>query len=97
MPNWSPDVWDDFSVVGIAVAVAVATVFLVASGRLIPRSVHREVIAAKDRQLNNADTRAAKDADTIAVQAQAIAEKNAIESVTTHMLQSFREATERGS
>ncbi len=97
MFGWSPETWGDFGVVGILVVIVFLTALALTRGWIVPGPFHKEIIAAKDRELERANERSTKDAETIQVQAQTIADKNAIESVTTHLLQSFRESIERGA
>jgi hypothetical protein len=97
MPAWSPETWGDFSVVGVVVFIAILLWVGIAREWIIPGPAHRAIVASKDDELKRADARSTKDAETIHIQAQTIAEKNAVEAVTTHLLQSFRESVERGA
>lgn len=103
MPNWSPESWNSFGVVGLVVAMGFLTFLALSRGWIVLGPAHREIVAgkdselaSKDRELDRADARANKDAETINVQAQTIANNTAIQSLATHMLSSFREAAERG-
>ena len=94
--NWlNPTLWNNISVVGVIVAVAVYHITAYMRGWWVPGKYHREMLAIKDRQLDAADVRSAKDAETMHVQAQTIADSNARDVATTHLLQSVRELAER--
>ena len=93
MTLWNPSLWDDFGTVGIAVFVAVMIVVGVTRGWLVPRPLHREIIDGKNAALTELRERAKVDAETIRLQAQTIADRNAVEDTSIRMLQAFREAT----
>lgn len=89
---WAPENWDDFSVIGLIVALTVFHFWAYMTGRLVPGRHHREIVEARDRELEQASARAAQDAETIRIQAATIAEKNATEDATTRILAALREA-----
>lgn len=89
---WAPEHWDDFSTVGLLVFV-VAFHFLAYLRRwIIPGSHHREIVDARDREIEQAQLRAKEDAETIRIQAATIAEKNAAEAATNRVLAALKEA-----
>ena len=73
--------------------VAVMIVVGVTRGWLVPRPLHREIIDGKNAALTELRERAKVDAETIRLQAQTIADRNAVEDTSIRMLQAFLEAT----
>jgi len=89
---WSPELWDDFGVVGIVVALGVAHMVAYIRGWLIPGRHHREIIDGKDRALAELRDRSAIDAETIKLQAKTISERDVMEDATTRLMQAFHES-----
>lgn len=90
---WSPSMWDDFSILGFVLAVAVFHFWAYMTARLVPGRHHREIVDARDRELEQVNARAREDAETIRIQAATIAAKNAAEDATARILAALREAT----
>lgn len=91
--NWpDPAVWNDIGVVGFLVTFAVFHFLAYMRGWLVPGRHHREIVEARDRELEQAGVRAKEDAETIRIQAATIADKNATEDATTRILAALREA-----
>ena len=88
---WSPALWDDFSIVGLLIAALVFHFMAYMRGWLVPGKHHREIIDARDRELEQANARSKEDAETIRIQAATIAEKNSSEDATARILASLRE------
>ena len=91
--SWlNPAMWDNIGVVGIAVAVCFGIVFAVVRGYLVPRSLHREIVDGKNAALKDLRERGVEDAKTIMVQAQTIANKNAVEALAIRLSEATRNA-----
>lgn len=95
MPLWTPDVWDKVGVVTLLLLVVVYHATAYVRGWLVPGRHHREIVAAQDQRIVKADELAMANAETIRIQAQTIAEKNALELTSAHLLESVRELAER--
>lgn len=95
MPLWTPDVWDKIGVVTLLLLVVAYHSVAYVRGWLVPGRHHKEIVAAQEQRIAKADELAAANADTIRIQAQTIAEKNAVELTTAHLLESVRELAER--
>lgn len=93
---FNPDTWSDISVVGIIVMIALGTAFSLIRGWIILGPHHREVLAAKDDDLNESRRREAVKDDTIAIQARTISENNTNNQIMDHVLKAIREAIETG-
>lgn len=94
-PLWTPDVWDKIGVVTLLLLVVVYHAVAYVRGWLVPGRHHREIVAAQEGRIAVADELAKANAETIRIQTQTIAEKNAVELTTAHLLQSVRELAER--
>lgn len=92
MTLWNPALLDDFGVVGIAVFAAIGVVVAIVRGWVVPRTLHREIIAGKDAALAELRERAKVDAETIRLQAQTIASRDAVEDASIRLLQATRTA-----
>ena len=88
---WAPERWDDFSIVGLLIAAVVFHFMAYMRGWLVPGRHHREIIDARDRELEQANARSREDAETIRIQAATIAEKNSSEDATVRILAALRE------
>lgn len=93
--NWSPEVWNDIGVVAILILIAASHALALVRGWIVLGPHHREVISAKNKTIENADARSAKDQETIAVQAQTIAKTDATDQANAHLLSAIREMAER--
>lgn len=90
--GWSPAAINDLSKVGFLLVLVVLTTVALSRGWVVLGPYHRELMAMKDKELQKADVRAAKDAETIAIQAQTIADKNASEAAAEAMIKAFRDS-----
>ena len=88
---WAPERWDDFSIIGLLIFGAMFHFTAYMRGWLVPGKHHREIIDARDRELEQANARSKEDAETIRIQAATIAEKNSSEDATARILASLRE------
>lgn len=95
MPFWTPDVWEKFGLVGFSLFVGAFHVTAYMRGWFVPGRYHREIVGALELRLEKSDERDKANDVTIQTQAQTIAEKNAVELTTAHLLESVRELAER--
>lgn len=91
---WTPEVWDRFSTVGLVLAGVFAHAVAYVRGWLIPGRHHREIVDARDREIEKLESRSADQDDTIKIQAETIRDKNAIEVVTKSLMQQIRALAE---
>lgn len=76
--------------------IAIFTATALIRGWIILGPHHREVLAAKDDDINELRRREAVKDDTIAIQAKTISENNTNNQVIDHVLNAIREAVENG-
>ncbi|MCK0174817.1 hypothetical protein [Mycolicibacterium sp. F2034L] len=91
IPGLTPEAWNGVGVVTVLILVVAYHAIAYIRGWLVPGRHHREIVAAQDLRLAAADDRDKANAETIRIQAQTIAEKNAVELTTAHLLESVRE------
>lgn len=82
--------------VSIVIMIAIFTAISLIRGWIILGPHHREVLAAKDDDINESRRREAVKDDTIAIQAKTISENNTNNQVIDHVLNAIREAVENG-
>jgi hypothetical protein len=88
----SPTAWSNISVVTLAVLVCAGMIVAVSSGRLIPRSLHKEIIGDKDQTISHLRSRGVEDAATIKMQAETIAKHDGADLAAIRLLQATRNA-----
>lgn len=94
---FSPADWDGLSKLGILVTLVGFHITAYMRNWLIPGRHHRELIDRQDAEIKDLKVRAAVDAETIQIQANTIAEKNAVEAASTALMKAFREAAEQSA
>lgn len=92
---WSPESWDDFSIVGLLVFFVAAHFFAYLRGWIVPGTYHNEIVAARDREISELRERSKADAQTIHLQAQTMTKTTAAEDTATQLLAAVREIAER--
>ncbi|UZF57721.1 hypothetical protein LH935_06965 [Gordonia polyisoprenivorans] len=80
---------------GLIVFLAIFHLTAYLRGWLVPGRHHAEVVADKKAEIERLEVANTAAADTIRIQATTINEKNAVEAVTEHLMQSVRELAER--
>lgn len=91
MPAWTPERWDDFTTVGLLIALVAVHAVAYIRGWIIPGRHHREIVEARDRELEKAGKRSAEDAVSIKTLSVAITEQNARDTATNRILEALRE------
>lgn len=89
---WNPEVLNGIGVVGISVLCTAGLAVSLVRGWLVPGRIHREVVAGKDSAIENYRERAVVDAETIRIQVEQSAKRDAVEVTTTRLLTAFRDA-----
>lgn len=95
MPLWTPDVWDKIGVVTLLLLVVTYHAVAYVRGWLVPGRHHKEIVSAQEQRIAKADERDVQKDETIRILSQTVAEKNAVELTTAHLIQSVRELAER--
>ena len=75
MNMWSPEVWDNISTVGLAVLMCVFLVVSYVRGWLIPGRHHREIVQARDAEIEQLRIGRQEDAATIRVLSTALSKQ----------------------
>lgn len=91
MPNWSPEAWNSFGVVGLVVLMGFVLFVSLIKGWLVLGNYHQEIIESKDTALAEYRKRAEVDAETLRDQARVIANKTGVEDINIKLLQAIRE------
>ena len=92
---WAPEHWDDFSIVGLLIFIVGMHFLAYFRGWIVPGPHHREIVAARDRQIAGLEKRVEEDAKTIHVQAVANAKSTVGTDAAKQLLESVREIAER--
>lgn len=92
MTGWTPDNWNDFTVVGVVVAGAFGHMVAYIRGWLIPGRHHKEIVDSKNETISRLEEGRVKDAETIQIQASTISNRDNVEETVTKLLKSFRES-----
>lgn len=100
---WNPESWNGIGVVTLVVMMGVLLFVSLQKGWLVLGIHHREILQAKDRELEARDrelaasrSRSEKDGETISTLSQAMVKQDAIGEATTHLLGSVRELVQGG-
>lgn len=96
MNLWSPAFWNDASVVSLTILVAVLFLVSIARGWLVPGSQYKEIVRIKDEVIKNIQSDSRHHRDRAEKLIEALASKSAAEEANMRLLQSLREAVERG-
>ncbi|MEW5810244.1 MAG: hypothetical protein AB1925_12400 [Actinomycetota bacterium] len=91
----TPEAWNGVGVVTVLILVVAYHAVAYIRGWLVPGRHHREIVIALEARIAKADERDTANGETIRIQAQTIAEKNAVELTAAHLLESVRELAER--
>lgn len=92
MPAWSPAAWGDFSVVALAVFVMVMMYVGQTRGWIVFGPAHRDIIAAKDKTIEQLNTRSDRLEDSNAKLSDALARRTGADELAARLLAETRKA-----
>lgn len=93
---WNPAFWNDASIVSLIIILALLFLLSIVRGWIVPGSQYKEIVRIKDEVVKNAYSDAEHHRDRAEKLTDILAAKSAAEEANMRLLQSLRDAIERG-